>query len=479
MRSSIKTIAFAVAAVLIISGCSADVPAETSTVTEEVTSYESSATDAVVTAATTDVVTAETAMTAEVTDEPEMLAEEKPFEVQELEIVHVEPAPDVGSETNIYLIANEKAYSMLVRGPEVLHSDHFLNWADNREGLKDAFADYTDGIRLITEKVRELPAVTTTYDGLFGTGPDDGSERGLEWYLLGDEWLIELDKDDYMNLYRYDEKCTGLRSITELLRQEYERFPHLTVVAVTESTSSDGNELSLAIIDTSGEETETVREYLTENGADISLCSFNELWEKQEEIPVYSLTDYNKHHIALTSGVYLQASVPRMDENETLRCIRVQCGDALADEAEERGLAALVGERENIGIYGYLSLFDIVPVREPFGERAVMLDDNVLLCASGSREYTLYTYDNDASEFRRNVTALRRYHEIHDVRFDFCIEALEFGYDEGITVIAPQEQWENIRRFAETTGKNIGINADLLDYSEKLTKDHIDGVHRR
>ena len=483
-----KLLAAVMSAVMVLSGCNADTSAdkltETSAVTEEVatviTTTEVTTTDENTTSSTTT-----TAATTAATDP--IIKEETTFAVHELEIRHVEDAPDVGSEANMYRIADEKAYCMLDRSPEALNAIDFMRFAEHSglyDKIKTDFADYIDGIKLVTEKIRELPRIASTYNGLFGTEPDDGSKYRLEWYCLGDEWLIELHNDDFMNLYIYDRKGTELCKIAELLRQENERFPHLSVIAVTESTNvseSDYdviNELSFAIIDTDAAETESVREYLTKNGADISLCSFNELWEKQKEIPVYSLTDYNKHHIALTNGVYLQASVPGMDESEAIRWIRVQCGDELADYAEKRGLAAIAAERENIGTYGYLSLFDIVPVRYPFGEtRAVMLNDSVLLCASESGTYTLYTYDKKMTAFRDTVTALRRCHEIHDTRMDFCIEALELD-DDKITVIAPESQWESVRKFAKEQWDII--NKDLIDdYSEKLTKEYINEVHRR
>ncbi|MBP3857332.1 MAG: hypothetical protein IK990_17140 [Ruminiclostridium sp.] len=479
---------FALSAALLLSGCNADKPAETSVITGEVTTTTTAA--VMITAAstttasvTTTLTTTTTAATTAAADP--IIKEETTFAVHELEIRHVEDAPDVGSEANWYIIADEKAYCEIDRAPEALHAIDFMRFAehsDHYDKIKTDFADYIDGIKLVTEKVRELPRVMSTYQGLFGKEPYDGSKYKLEWYRLGDEWLIEFNNDDFMNLYMYDEKSTELRRIAELLRQDIERFPHLSVVAVTESSNvsvsdySVVNELSLAIIDTDAEETESVREYLTETGADISLCSFNELWEKQKEISVYSLTDYDRHYIALTSGVYLQASVPGTNESEAVRCIREMCGDELADEAEKRGLAIIAAERKNIGIYGYLSLFDIVPVREPFGEtRAVMLNDNVLLCAVG-KEYTLYTYDKEMTAFRETVTALRRHHEIHDTRMDFCIEALELD-DDNITVIAPEDQWENIRKFAKEQWDII--NKDLIEYSEKFTKDYSDVVHRR
>ena len=73
---------------------------------------------------------------------------------------------------------------------------------------------------------------------------------------------------------------------------------------------------------------------------------------------------------------------------------------------------------------------------------------------------------------------------IHDIRYDFHIEALEFDYNSDsdscfVTIIAPKELWEDIRDFVERDGKHIGIKPDLLKYSEKLTKDYIDGIHRR
>ena len=488
-----KLLAAAMSAVMVLAGCNADKSADkpveavttgaaTSPVVEEVTTTTTTDADTTTSAATTTQTTSSVATT-DATDP--IIKEETTFAVHELEIRHVEDAPDVGSEANMYRIADEKAYCMLDRSPEALNAIYFMQFAEHSglyDKIKTDFADYIDGIRLVTEKIRELPRVFSTYQGLFGIEPDDGSKWGLEWYRLGDEWLIELNNYDFMNLYMYDEKCNELRRIAELLRLENERFPHLSVIAVTESSNTSAsdysvvNELSLALIDTDAEETESVREYLTENDADVSLCSFNKLWEKQKEIPVYSFFEYDKHYIALTSGVYLQASVPNMNESEAIRCIRAQCGDTLADEAEKRGLAAIAAERENIGTYGYLSLFDIVPVHKPFGETsAVMLNDNVLLCANG-KDYSLYTYDKEMTAFRSTVTALRRCHEIHDTRMDFCIGALEFDKDK-ITVIAPESQWENIRNF--TKGHWEIINKDLIEYSEKLTKDYIDGIHRR
>ena len=465
----------ALSAALLLSGCNTDkavTTTDTSAVTEEVTTTEATTTAAPVT----------TVISETVSEKPPKLPEEKPFEVQELEISHVEPAPDVGSETNRYVIADEKAYYMLNKGPEALHSDYFMIFAEHiglYDEIKTDFADYLDKNRLMTEKIAELPEVLT-YLGLFGTEPyDDG-----KWHFFGEKWLMQLHDGVFSELFMYDERGTKLREITELLRKEYEQFPHLSIIAVTE-TSNDAesfNDLTLELIDMDSEEMEGVKQYLSKNGADISLCSFNKLWEKQNEIPVYSFREYDKHYIALNGGVYLQATVPGMNEQETIRCIRVQCGDALADEAEKRGLGTITAERENIGYYGYNSLFDIVPVRDP-DTRCVMLDDNVLLATSDS-EYALYTYDKEMTAFRDTITTLRRYHMIHDIRYDFHIEALEFDYNSDsdscfVTIIAPKEQWENIRDFVERDGKHIGIKPDLLKYSEKLTKDYIDGIHRR
>ncbi len=277
---------FALSVALLLSGCNMDkavtTAVNTSAVTEEVT---------------TSVTTTTTAVTA--AEKKSKIPEEKLFEVQELEISHVEPAPEVGSETNRFVIADEKAYYMLNKGPEALHSDYFMNFAEHiglYDEIKTDFADYLDENRLMTEKIAELPEVLT-YLGLFGTEPyDDG-----KWYHVGEKWLIQLHDGGFTELFMYDEHGTKFREMTELLRKEYEQFPHLSVIAVIE-TSNDAesfNDLTLELIDMDSEETEGVKQYLSENGADISLCSFNELWEKQNEIPVYSFREYDKHYIAL------------------------------------------------------------------------------------------------------------------------------------------------------------------------------------
>ena len=83
--------------------------------------------------------------------------------------------------------------------------------------------------------------------GLFGTEPyDDG-----KWHFFGEKWLIQLHDGGFSELFMYDELGTKLREITELLRKEYEQFPHLSVIAVTE-TSNDAesfNDLTLELID--------------------------------------------------------------------------------------------------------------------------------------------------------------------------------------------------------------------------------------
>lgn len=112
---------------------------------------------------------------------------------------------------------------------------------------------------------------------------DNNCISGVRYFRLNDKYVLGARPEDESafvlvdaeigapELYGVHTDYNGIRRIIDLLRREYSGFPYITVTVVEELETGD---VTLEISVLEDRMLPTVKQYLTDNGADLSLCSF-------------------------------------------------------------------------------------------------------------------------------------------------------------------------------------------------------------
>lgn len=262
MKTVSRLSAFILGAAVLLSGCDNSVPAETSSVTEEITT----------TAATTAAVSEITAATAETTAAPIEL-KALPEEVTKTFGIRTEYR-NSGNENesprspfdHFYYAADSEVYYPEFAAP----METFMTELRSNEMCADAVGliePYADGDVLIPFMLRSLP-----YTGLchiFDAKPVGGC------YKLGDEYLLYISDPENVTLYRKDPHWTECRRGIELLWANYDILKPLSVTAVYDAETAE--EMAQAQvkmnhcwleISASAETIEAVKKAFDDNGTD-------------------------------------------------------------------------------------------------------------------------------------------------------------------------------------------------------------------
>lgn len=262
MKTVSRLSAFILGAAVLLSGCDNSVPAETSSVTEEITT----------TAATTAAVSEITAATAETTAAPIEL-KAPPKEVTKTFGIRTEYR-NSGNENesprspfdHFYYAADSEVYYPEFAAP----METFMTELRSNEMCADAVGliePYADGDVLIPFMLRSLP-----YTGLchiFDAKPVGGC------YKLGGEYLLYISDPENVTLYRKDPHWTECRRGIELLWANYDILKPLSVTAVYDAETAE--EMAQAQvkmnhcwleISASAETIEAVKKAFDDNGTD-------------------------------------------------------------------------------------------------------------------------------------------------------------------------------------------------------------------
>ena len=361
-----------------------------------------------------------------------------------------------------------------------------------------------DGDLDIVSLINSLPMMTIHY--MFSDEPFSAYERyGSYMFRINDDWLVSVNKDERdVSLYKRQERYSEIERIAEALWTVYDRYPDMTVLAVQDWDKPESEAGSLEILTNDDDTLQSIRAYLTEQGFDMSLCSFMTYErERSSQTPVTVLhadgDSLYTDNLSIYAGkfdnkVYMSEFPLDMDS------------DMLIDKLNELGYTTAAGALSLLsasdGVFGageldkafaspavYGDLFDTVPLpvdkdapQHVYGGgkyyRVPDSTDNVIIEAyyddiSHSQRYSLWSaanavYLNDLDSAVKTVTFFRRYQVMNDSGngFEYVIDSLEFINSSDsytVRIIADMRYWENILNYANSEG----IMTEILEFSEK------------